>query len=153
MLGYRLYFHVFPSSQRDWIFRFLNVALDRIFSFSKSIEEIENWDFGTLPCFSPFTKQLENWHFFPSFHVLLQCGDGLLGRVYVLGREANSHYVTTLWQVKCWKHYLQTEMSVKITKFSWGCTAITTQTPQLLFETNHTGPLTPPFAQNLPNMQ
>ena len=91
----------------QFIYRFkINVALGGILNFYQSMEEIKNWDFGILPTFFQFTKQLGNWDLFPCFYVLPDREDCLSGRVYVLGREANSHYVTILWQVK-WKHCLQ----------------------------------------------
>ena len=74
------------------------------------MEQIENRDFGiltytALPSFSQFTKQLENW----DFEAFIYCE---IVRIvfqgeYVLGRGANSHYVTILSQVKCLKHFLQ----------------------------------------------
>ena len=76
---------------------------------------MENWDFGIFPSFSQFAKQLGNWHFYPGFHILSDCEDCLSGRVYVLCRGDNSHYVTVLRLVKCWKHCLQTQMRVKKT--------------------------------------
>ena len=86
--------------------RFLNVAPAGIVNFSQFMEEIEYWDLGMLPSYSYFTKQLGNWDFFTCFYILSDCKDFLSGRVYVLGRQTNSHYVTILWHIKCWKHCL-----------------------------------------------
>ena len=38
----RLYFGLFPNSQKDWKLEFLNVALIRLLSFSQFMKEIEN---------------------------------------------------------------------------------------------------------------
>ena len=102
----RMCFQVFPNSLRDEKVGFLNVAPAGIVDFSQFMEEIEYWDFRILPSFSQFTKQLGNWHFFTCFYILSDCKDFLSGRVYVLDRRAESHYVTILWQIKCWKHCL-----------------------------------------------
>ena len=85
---------------------FLNVVLAGIIIYSQFMEEIENWDFEILPRFSQFTEQLGNWDFSPCFHILADCDNCFSGRVYMLEKGASSHYVTILWQVKCWKRCL-----------------------------------------------
>ena len=107
--------------------------------------------FGILPSFSQSIKQFKNRDFFPWFYILSDCEDFLSGRIYVLGRGASSHYVTILWQLKCWKHCLQAKMKVNIANFPKGSTAATTSNPQLFFGTNYTCSLTLRFAQSLPN--
>ena len=71
------------------------------------MDEIENRKFGVLalfvlPSFSNCTKQLGNCNFLklPCFYILLDGEDCLSGRLYVLVRVADIHYVTILWQVK-----------------------------------------------------
>ena len=101
-----LYFQVFPNSQRDfWMllqqellicpnsWKRLNIEILEYFQdFPSSLDSWENWDFS----FAYFS-----FTFCQIVRIVFQAG-------YICWiRTAKCHYVTILWQVKCWKHFLQ----------------------------------------------
>ena len=47
-VGLRLYFKLFPSSQKYWKLGFVNIALVKLFDFFQFIKEMEHWDFWIL---------------------------------------------------------------------------------------------------------
>ena len=85
---------------------------------------------------------------FPCFHILPDCEDCFPGRVYVISRGANIHFLTILRQFRYWKHFPSL-----ISNFSWGCTDPTTPDPPAAFGMNHYCLLMPHFTQILPNIQ
>ena len=124
---------------RHSIFQVINILELQNWNFQAFFpihKEKENWDFCMLlqlellifhnfwKNFQVFPSSLNSWEIsFPLLFYLLDCKDCLSGRLNVLGREGNSHYVTTFWQVKCWKHCLRPYTRVTIAKFSWSCAA------------------------------